>query len=491
MNFFSLDPALEAALITGSNPIIVKALLIFTDLSEITVPHDEFTHIEIHSRYAAPGVIITTGELFFRLPKDFTYRKVNEIKIAFSCGSCGIYLTRFSFTPDKANLRFIREGGRDNLYALRVEDTTARIKNSANIRDWTTDELLIDSVVCDKENPEGSLFHVMAQKAGIPSSDIDCVSIPLLVPFAKLIRSPWEELKDLTCAIHATLYAGTDKALILTSSRYQLDTEEPDAIPMLDENLFYKLTEKLAGEKQYNDIRLKWNKPERLPHQTLWTYADEPVQYDEALKASYPFRLAGEKREIETNPQYQAPYNAVDSAGKNFPVVYADELSPREEVAARMETLNSGITICQYDTASFPDRALIQLSCSQDDQLSNLTIEGRPLVVKTNQACYRRDEEAISRDGLRILNQTGKYFLDAEVNGKPHFEDWTDHTLSASKDEKRIFKALSQYGLFFARVGAKANLIQKEKSPLTQVTDLKITYNREEGYENSLTLEEL
>jgi len=491
MNFLKLDPALETAIYNGTYPVLIRILLIFTDLSELTISHKNLQTLKIHSRYASPGVIITTGELLFSLPEDFTYLKVKEITLSFSCGSCGIYLTRFTFIPDEANLRFIKEGGRNNLYSLRVEDNTAHIKSSTNIRDWTTEELIIDSVVCDKEHPTVSLFHIMALKAGIPASDIDCISINLPVPYAKLTRSPWEELKDLTRAMHATLYSGTDKSLILSGSRYQAETDDPEEIPSLNETLFYKLTENLIGDKQYNDIRLKWNKPVRLPHQTLWTYSDEPAQYDKNLKASYPFRLNGEKREIETNSDYEAPYTAVDAEGNAHRVVYADELNPQEEVTARMETQNDNISIVKYDRTTYPDRAMINLSCNQDDELSSLTIEGRPLVMKTNQACYRRDEEAIARDGLKILNQTGKYYLDAETNGIPHYEDWTDHTLETSMNEKHSYQGLSQYGLFFTQVGAKVNLIQKDKSPLTRITDILISYNTEEGYENTLTLEEL
>jgi len=491
MNFFPLDPALKDALSDFSNHIQIVLILTFSDLQTLTITHENLKTAQVTSRTTQDGVILTTGELTFTLPEGSTPQSVTKGEIHLSAGACGINLHRFTMTPDEKNLKHLQEGGRDDLYRLFLEDSLARIKRTKNLRDWTSAETLVDSAVCDKEHPEKSLFHTLALKAGVPPGEIDCVSIPLTVPYAKLIRSPYAELCDLARAMHARLSSGTDKTLILSDSRYQEETPDETEIPTLEETLFYHLSTHTAGDNLYNDIRLKWNKPVHLSYQTLWIYQDEPVQYDGSLNPSYPFSLSGVKRDIETNPTYQAPYTAALPGGEKKPVVYANNISRQDEVENRMITDFSALTITHYDTTTYPDRALINLECTADDRLQNLFIEGAPIVVLSNQACYRRDQESIDQNGLKILNHTGKYFLDQEVNGTPHFEDWTNHTLFTHKEPRRRFTGKTQHGLFYPRVGARTYLsLETGETPLTRVTELILTYSVKEGFTAQITLEE-
>jgi len=372
MNFFPLDPALKDALSDFSNPILIALTLTLSDQQTLTIPHENLKTAQITSFSNQDGIILTTGELTFTLPEGSAPQIVIKAEIHLSSGAYSLTLHRFTMIPDEKNLQHLQEGGQDDLYRLFLEDSLARIKRTRNLRDWTSTETLVDSAACDKEHPEKSLFHAMALKAGVPPGEIDCVSIPLTVPYAKPTRSPYAELCDLTRAMHARLSSGTDKTLILSDSRYQQEESDETEIPTLEEKLFYHLATHTA-----------------------------------------------------------------------------------------------------------------------DDRLQNLFIEGAPTVVLSNQACYRRDQESIDQNGLKILNHTGKHFLDHEVNGIPHFEDWTTHTLATNKEPRRRFSGETQHGLFYPRVGSKTYLsLETGETPLTRVTELKLTYSVKEGFTAQITLEE-
>jgi hypothetical protein len=52
------------------------------------------------------------------------------------------------------------------------------MKRQGPLRDWTESEVIIDGVFADKTQPEKSLLHRIAARAGIASDEIDCCTIP-------------------------------------------------------------------------------------------------------------------------------------------------------------------------------------------------------------------------------------------------------------------------------------------------------------------------
>ncbi|MBI9103764.1 MAG: hypothetical protein JEY99_15215 [Spirochaetales bacterium] len=489
MNFFTIDPALKETIENGSYPVKIKLLLTFKDQSQAEIPHTNIIQALIISRFTSPGVITTNTILkFTHKTMPTPTPEVEEARIYFSCGDCDIYLLRFTLTPNDKNLVTDETGARTPLYTLNLEDTPARIKRLGAIPDWTTTQMVIDSTLCDKEYPDSSLFHIIAAKAGIVADETESCTIDLSLPYINLTRSPWTELCDLTDAVHATLEGGCDKKLILSQSRYQEETTTTEEIPSLHENKFYKVTEETAGEKLKNDIRLRWNKPERLTHCILWEYTDPPINYTATLKALYPFCLEGEKRAIETDPDYQAPYTAQLPEGGEAEVVYADQLDTETTVAARMEHYGH-LSVSSYNTDAYPNKALINLTCDGDDNLQMLQIEGRPIIIRKNSSCYLHDDDSITEHGLKTLNRTGKYFLNADIDGIPHYEDWTEENLRRNKTLKKRYKAESQYCLFHLRTGSLTNYIKNTGETITcTITSLTMEYNTTEGFILKTTL---
>jgi len=152
-------------------------------------------------------------------------------------------------------------------------------------------------------------------------------------------------------------------------------------------------------------------------------------------------------------------------------------------------TDTTGLSVEEYDTDSYPEKAIIKLSCSEDTELYELTICGRPIVVKANYSCYRRDTESIDNYGLYVLNATGKYFSDAEIFGLPHYQEWTERTLLIRKHRRRRIRLQSEYGLFHARVGAKTTVTGIEEVGIScSVEHLKFTYRKHKGFTASLRM---
>ncbi|MDC7225213.1 MAG: hypothetical protein PQJ61_00450 [Spirochaetales bacterium] len=491
MTFFQIDPSLNDTILHGTEPISIKIDLSYKADDIQTIDHNSIESAVFYSNYEQTGIITSTAEITFS--KDhrvFSRTEITEIMILLSCGNNSTYLRRFTLYPDDSNLQEIKNGGSKIKYRLRLEDIPARIKRIESAKDWSTPQTIVDGTISDKEHPESSIFHLIVNKAGIESSDIESCSILLSTPYTVLDRDTWTDLSDLAKTFKANIEGGTDKKLILSDSRYQNESQAADEIPELNENICYQVDEESAGELQKNDIRLRWNKPERLEHQTIWKYDEQPVIYNSNLESSYPFSFAGEKRRIEQEPPVEAQYSALLN-GNKLPVVYGDQVDNQTIVGTRMQNQNGAVSIDEYDVESHKDRALIKLSCSADDEIKNLNIDGRPIVMHQNCSCYKRDEDSIETHGLKVMNVTGRYFLDADWNGKPQYEDWVDSTLEALKTKRKRYTLYTQYCIFFIRTGALTYFKRLDGSrTLCKITNLEMNYTKEDGFEIKTELTE-
>ena len=484
MNFFQIDAALESNIFEGKYPVRIRIILYLQSEDYITIEHDSIDSTYILSTAEQSGFITSTAEITFQQANQITTGiEITEAGIYLSCGDNSSYLHRFTMYPDASNLSVISSGGNKTKYRLKLEDIPAKLKRTEQSKDWSTPQTVIDAAISDKEHPESSLFHIIVSKAGIDSRETDSCTIPITLPYAVIDRDAWNDLSDLANAFKAVVEGGTEKKLILSDSCYQSEDTEEEEIPELDEQLFYKVNKQNAGELLKNYIRLRRNKPERLTKQTIWKYNEPPVNYDEQLVPSYPFSLTGEKRRIEQDPPVAAPYTATVD-GKELEVVYADEIDDETTVAARMESKNGVVSIETYDISTNTDKALIKLSCTADDEIKNLKIEGRPIVIRQNCSCYLHDDDSISENGLKVKNVSGRYFLDADINGIPHYQDWTEKTLTKLKTKRRLFTIYTQYCLFFIRTGAKTIFNRLDGEQITcRISLVEMTYNRKDGFE--------
>lgn len=497
MGFFELDPSLEAAILDPEKVIKVRLELedetgAFAPLSEDAILEAVFT-----SGFDTSGGIVSHGHVIIdtsiqALPP---FKETEgKIKVLFTAGETGRYLHRFTmYTSPKGFMR-ITEGGRTDKVEVFLEDFPGRLKRTGGFKDWSEAEVLTDIKFADKEDTEKSLLYRIAAKGNVAPDEIDSCTVLLTLPYIRLTKDPWEELCELAKASFALLEGGTDKKIIFSASPYLTGAIEPDEAESLDLELFYKVEIEDALDVFNNDVRLRWNKPERLERQIIWRYDDPPIFYDINLQKSYPFKLLGEKRDIEAEDlPYYAPYTVKLPDGKELRVVFADVLDTAAEVEAGMVMDTAGLSVEEYDTDSYPEKAIIKLTCSEDTELYELTIYGRPIVVKANYSCYRRDTESIDTYGLNVLNATGKYFSDAEVLGLPHYQEWTERILLICKQRRRRIKLQSEYGLFHARVGAKTTITNIEDVGIScSVEQLKFRYKKEKGFTaNIRMLEEI
>ena len=487
MGFFELDPSLEAAVFDPEKVVKVRLELenetgAFTPITEEAILEAIFT-----SGFDLKGGIVSRGHVIIDesiQPLPPFKETEGEIKVLFTAGETGRYLHRFTMYTDLKGFMRITEGGRTDKVEIFLEDFPCRLKRTGGFKDWSEAEVLTDIKFADKEDTENSLLYRIAAKGDVAPDEIDSCTVLLTLPYIRLTKDPWEELCELAKASFALIEGGTDKKIIFSASPYLTGEPEPAEAELLDLELFYKVEIEDALNVFNNDVRLRWNKPERLERQILWRYDDPPIFYDVDLKKSYPFKLLGEKREIELEDlPYYAPYTAKLSDGKELRVVFADMLDTAAEVTAGMVTDTPGLSVEDYDTTTYPEKAIIRLACSGDTELYELTISGRPIVVKANYSCYRRDTESIDAYGLKVMNATGKYFSDEEVLGKTHYQEWTERTLLLRKQRRRRIRLKSEYGLFHARVGAKTTMTGIEDAGIScSVEHLKFTYRKDKGF---------
>jgi hypothetical protein len=197
--------------------------------------------------------------------------------------------------------------------------------------------------------------------------------------------------------------------------------------------------------------------------------------YDEFYQAHYPFKYPL-VREIEIG-KFEAKYRVIDADGKERNVIYADEIDTQDEAEYRLEYDGGRFAYSLYDTTTNHDKALLTLQKENDGDIYKAAIFGRPIVLDLNRSCFLTDSEAVSKYGTAVLNVTGSYFSEYEINGKPHYEDWVYRELSERLKNKREFTVKTHRALFNARVGAKVKISMTNEQGAMSREQLKGTIN--------------
>ena len=486
MTFYEMDPALREALENAEEKVL-PLLAVRGDKEEwISLPSDAVTALTIRSYEDQPGCYCVNGDLTF-WDKEKLLTGLNgqnrPLRILFTCGEDNPVLHRFTFYPDKKGFVRTIVGGVTRI-SCRLEDVPEQLKQENGKKDWLEKEVVVDGVLSDKSRPEMSLIHRIAARGNIQADELDCCTILLSQVYVKLSSAPWEELCSLAQAALGRLEGGLDKKILFSDSPYQSDAGSNHATDELPGTLFYEIQEEEAGDEYFNSVRLKWNLPERLAYQVIWEYEGTPVVFDESYKPTYPFLPDGYQAILDSSVPYEAAYQ-VQEDYQLLNVVYADQVQSREDVQNGMIFEadgggSEGLTVSFYTAES--TRALINLNCSAAGNLKSLTIEGRPVVMRSNQACYRKDQDEIDRYGLQVLNVTGKYFTAS------HFEDWVLRTLANGIGRRRRFTARSDRGVFYIRCGASCRFIRQEEAVTCRVEELYLDYGEDRGMESRVTL---
>jgi hypothetical protein len=485
MKFYEIDSALREAVDRGDSAVRVRVVVDRDGNGGFeSIVEQDIVAADFYGLKEAAGGTSARGEIVIRNEKRGMRNGIGPgagVKVLFSVGEGLPWFERFVLYVDDKGAQEIWGPGRRRVIRLGLRDLSAKLRKSDEARDWTAPAVFAYSVVCDKTQPGRSLVHLMAQRAGLAVSDIDCATIPATLPYAKLTKNTWAELSELARAYRCHLECAPEKPLVFAHSPYQEEPLEDEECSYVfsGEDIFYLHT--TARQEYYrNTVRLKINMPVALDRQEIWRYDEAPVLYDEFLQAHYPFRdpLV---REIEAGG-YEARYRVVEGGGRERTVVYADLIDTREEAEGRLEYEGGPFSYSSYDATSHTDRAILALHRDAEGDLTRAAIYGRPIVLDLNRSCFLRDEGEIAANGTAALNVTGAYFSDYEANGKPQYEDWASRELTERTQSRREFTVKTHRALFNARVGARVKLGMKNEELEGKIAAFHFRFRKDEAF---------
>jgi len=488
MKFYEVDGALQQAIAAGDKTVRVK-IEIQAGGSFMAVNEDDIIEARFWGLKEAAGGVSSRGEVVFRSEglgvRSEEIQPGAEVRVSFSLGEGLVYFQRFVFYLDEKGIQDIRGPGRKRLYRLGLLDLSYKLRKTDESRDWTSPAVFAYSVICDKSQPEKSLVHGIAQRAGLGGSDIDCSTIPVTLPYVKLKRNIWAELSSLALAYRCHLETAPEKPLVFAHSPYQSEAAADDEIShtFTGDDIFY-FSIKQREDLYRNTVRLKINMPLSLSKREIWRYDDPPVFYDDFLQAYFPFRYPI-SRKIESG-NYEAQYSITDANGKEQKVIYADQVDTQEEAENRLDYDGGPFAYSQYDVTTNHDKAILTLTKDNDGDLYHASIHGRPIALDLNRSCYMRDLGEIERHGTKALNVSGSYFSDDPVYGTngvyPHYEDWVTRELTERIQRRREFVVKTHRAMFHARVGAKVRLVSRKEEVGGVISAFSFRYKRDKAF---------
>jgi len=488
MKFYEIDNALQEAIVAANKPVRLKIEIQLSGHFE-SVFEQDIVEANFFGLKEAAGGTTARGELLIANNKyQITKNKENgagrEVRISFSMGEGLPYFQRFRFFIDDKGIQDIRGPGRKRYAYIGLRDLSAKLRKTDESRDWTAPAVFAYSVVCDKSQPQKSLVHGIAQRAGLAVNDIDCSTIPVTLPYVKLRRDIWAELSSLATACRCHLECPVEKPLVFAHSPYQINEQSSDGPYLIKgEDIFYLRTTARA-DLYKNTVRLKINMPVSLEKQEIWRYAEAPVFYDEFLQAHYPFKYPL-VREIEAG-LYEAKYKVKDTDGKERNVIYADEIDTQGEAENRLEYDGGLFAYSHYDITTNHDKAIITLNKDTDGDLYRAAIYGRPIVLDTNRSCFIRDIEAVNLYGTVALNVTGSYFSEYPIQRGnitiAQYEDWVMRELEERLQNRRGFTVKTHRALFHARVGAKVKIEMRNEEMEGVINAFSLRYRKDKAF---------
>jgi hypothetical protein len=492
MKFYQIDGALSRAIGAGDKRLRIKIEIDFGGAGFTAVEERDILQADFYGLKEAAGGTTARGEIFLDNTGGL-YTKYEcagaEVRVFFTVGEGLQWFHRFTLYVNEKGMQDIRGPGRRRAARIVMRDLSGMLSECDRHRDWTEDCTFTYVTVCDKSQPQISLLHLIAKRAGLNVNDIDCCTIPLTLPYVKLTRNIWAELSELSSVYRCHLECAVEKPLVFAHSPYQSETADADADDVsysFNGDSIYYLRETERSDRYRNTVRLKINLPVSLEKQMLWRYEDAPVLYTHSLMPYYPFRNHT-SREIE-NEGYEARYMIKDSAGNVRYVVHADNIDTQQEAEARLSSQGGGFYFGQYDTSTHHDRALIRLAYNEDSDLLSASIWGRPIVLDLNTSCFERVDSEIAKFGICALNTGGSYFSSDDVNGKPQYADWVSRELAARLNHAKEVTIKTHRAVFHARAGASVNVVTNQKNYSGVVNALAFHFKRRKAFKATITV---
>jgi hypothetical protein len=191
MKFYGIDNALQEAIIAADKPAQVRIQIDFTGKGDFeSVFEQDIAEASFYGLKETAGGTSARGEVLLDNPQRiYSYTGAGpetKVKISFSLGEGLPWFERFVLYIDDNGVQDIRGPGRKRFVRLGLRDLSAKLRKTDEARDWTAPAVFVYSVVCDKTQPEKSLVHGIAKRAGLTVSDIDCSTIPVTLPYVHL-----------------------------------------------------------------------------------------------------------------------------------------------------------------------------------------------------------------------------------------------------------------------------------------------------------------
>ena len=508
MKFYEVPPEVENAIKnTDFRPFV--RVLFELESGDVFVRDSDILECVMTSYKNEDGGIVNCGELLldnksgnYDLERNAEFVPDVGVQIWYCFGERENTFFRFHLFVDDDGFQTQETGFDNKTCRIKLIDLSKKLDDTKLQRNWTDAQTVIHSKVCDKTNPDKSLVHIIASRGGISAREINCGSLPFDVSYVVVAGSAWKELCALAKAYNAVVECGKDLTLSFIESPYDSENEySEESCFYLDETEITHYRFFNNHEKYANNVRLKYTRYIQTERQELWSYSDAPVWYDEDMRAYYPFM--DDSRKIISDSDYQAIYTAKNEEGKTRNVVYADELTTEEEFIRDMQiarssramtqdaspTMTPSFEVVQFDTSTYKDRAIIQLSRNGNlIGLYKAAIYGRAIISETNYSIFVKDDNEIAAKGQIVRNVTSKFLSDDLFDGEPFSLRRAKDLLRDCVNCKGGYYLTTFISLIHARVGAFMDIRLKAQSSYKKVRidELTFRYKKEEAFSSEI-----
>ena len=492
MKFYELPPEVENKIRDTDSRPFVRVVFELAG-GDVYIPDSDILECVATSYNTEAGGIVNSGELLLKglydVEHNAEYTTGLGVQIWYCFGERENTFFRFHLFVDDNGFQSQETGFLDKTTKVRLIDLSNKLDDTKLQHNWTDAQTVVHSVVCDRTNPENSLVHIIAKRGGLNANEINCGTLRFDIPYVVVAGSAWKELCALAKAYDAVVECGKDLTLSFIESPYDVENEYSEESDFtLDETEITHYRFFNNNDKYANNVRLKYTRYVQTERQELWSYSDAPVWYDEDMKPYYPF--TDDSRKIISDNDYQAFYTAKNEEGKTRNVVYADQLDSEQDFLDAMEVNGEDKpVIIQYDTSTYKDRAIVQLS--RDGKLIGLrkaTITGRAIISETNYSIFVKDDNEIAVKGQIVKNVTSKFLSDDLFEDEPFCQRRAKDLLQECINCKGAYYLTTFIPMIHARVGAFMDIRLNEKSSFKKVRidELTFRYKKEEPFSSEI-----
>ncbi len=170
MKFYEIDNALQEAINAGDKVVRLRIEIQIAGHFE-TVFEQDIIEALFYGQKETAGGTSSRGEILLDnshgVYSYFGAGYGSQVKVSFSLGDGLPYFQRFNFFIDEKGIQDVKGYGRKRFVLISLRDLSYKLRKTDENRDWTAPAVFTYSIVCDKTQPEKSLVHNIAKRAGL------------------------------------------------------------------------------------------------------------------------------------------------------------------------------------------------------------------------------------------------------------------------------------------------------------------------------------